>query len=681
MARGKGTLRVVIAGDAGPLKKTLGSATGMIGKFAVGAGAAVGAALVFSVKAFADFDQAMTESTAIMGNVSDAMRKDMSDAAREVAKTTKFSATEAAESYFFLASAGLDAKQSIEALPRVAAFAQAGNFDMAQATDLLTDAQSALGLASDDAAQHLENMVRASDVLVKANVLANASVQQFSEALTSKAGAAMRSLNMDMEEGVAVLAVFADQGIKGSEAGTTFNAVIRGLTDGVRRNADVWKEHGIAVFDADGGMRNMADIVADMETALGGMSVEQQRTILSQLGFTEETLAGTLALLGNSDALREYEEELRKAGGTTDEVADKQLQTFWAQLGLLKDQLIDVGLTIGEALMPHLMSLVAWAQEKMPAIEEFITEGLASMEQWWGEHGEKVMKVAAETWEFLSDLFGDSLKTLEGLLDIWTGIMEDDWGTFWDGVEKLSEAGWNNISVTSSDAMNEISFGFAVGFVKFRGEVRRRWNELLLWIGRLPGRIVDFFAGLPGRMASVGWDIVAGLARGFGSRFAQFKRDAEVAAAGFVAGIKSALGIGSPSKVMADQVGVPIVQGIEMGMQSRLSHLQQMSNQVGNQILRDLGKYQELHDSKWRTLRRSGVMQGMSRDEFFDTYAGTPEKRALLRQTGRASSGDGQGVIVQVVNQGVIGSQRELENWLTRSLENLRRRGRLPASV
>jgi TP901 family phage tail tape measure protein len=114
-------------------------------KSAAAATAAIGAIAVVSVKAFGDFDAALNKSISIMGNVSDTLRTEMSDAAREVAKATTFSAEEAAEAYFFLASAGLDAEASIAAMPQVAKFAQAGMFDMATATDLATDAQSALG--------------------------------------------------------------------------------------------------------------------------------------------------------------------------------------------------------------------------------------------------------------------------------------------------------------------------------------------------------------------------------------------------------------------------------------------------------------------------------------------------------------------------------------------------------
>jgi len=328
------------------------------GKIVAGVGLAVAGLAVVSVKAFANFDAAMVKSTAIMGDVSDAMRNDMSAAAREVAKTTTFSAAQAAEAFFFLASAGLDAEQSIAALPKVAEFAQAGMFDMATATDLLTDAQSALGLSSDDAAENLENLANLSDILVKANTLANASVQQFSEALTNKAAASMRNLGIATEEGVAVLAVFADQGIKGSEAGTTFNATIRGMTQGVERNSAAFKEMGIEVFDAEGNFNSVAKIIGGMEVAFDGLSTEQQRAKLSQLGYTEETLNGTLALLGNSAAIREYEASLISSGGTAEQVAANQLTSFTAQLDLMKSKFADIGIEIGSRLAPSLSAFV-----------------------------------------------------------------------------------------------------------------------------------------------------------------------------------------------------------------------------------------------------------------------------------------------------------------------------------
>ena len=207
---------------------------------------ALGAAVT---KVGADFEAAMTRSTAIMGDLSDEMRKKLSDTAREIGTSTKFSATEAAEAYEFLASAGYDAERSIAALPKVAAFAQAANADLARATTLLADAQSALGLASQDATENMENMARVSDVLVLANTLANATTEQFSEALTNKAAAALRLVNKDIEEGVAVLAALADQGVKGAAAGEQLNIVMRDLQKAAINNKDAFADANITVFD------------------------------------------------------------------------------------------------------------------------------------------------------------------------------------------------------------------------------------------------------------------------------------------------------------------------------------------------------------------------------------------------------------------------------------------------
>lgn len=345
-----------------------------------------------AVKSFGDFEKTLAGSFAIMGNLSNEMKDKLSNAAREVATTTRFSATEAAESYYFLASAGLSAAQSLEALPKVAAFAQAGNFDMARATELLADAQSALGLTVDDTTKNMENMTRVSDVLVGANTRANASVEQFSESLTNKAGAALRLLNKDIEEGVAVLAVFADQGLKGDAAGEALARVLRDLQRASINNREEFKRLNVAVYDTEGYMRNTADIVGDLEQALTGMSDEQVRATLMSMGFQDESVANIMALLGYSDAIRENEKALRDMGGVTDEVANKQLDNMWDQLGLLKDKAIDAAIGLGGVLVPIIRDsvipvfegMIGWAAQAVkwfgdlsPAFQQIIIGGVA----------------------------------------------------------------------------------------------------------------------------------------------------------------------------------------------------------------------------------------------------------------------------------------------------------------
>ncbi len=337
--RGAGKVQGALKGITAQMAKLRSAivATGQASK-TVFLGMAVALAILTgaAAKAGADFENAMVKSQAIMGDLSDQIKKDMEDTARVVAKTTTFSAEQAAESYFFLASAGLSAKASIAALPTVARFAQAGMFDMARATDLLTDAQSALGLTlRKDVIQNMKNMTRVSDVLVKANTIANATVEQFSESLTREAGAALKSFAISIEEGVAVLAVFADQGVKAELAGTSLSRILRLMTTAAVRNSAAYEELGIEVFDTRGNLRNMADIVFDLTEAFKNMSDETRVAALTTLGFQARVQGVILPLLGTSEAIRKYEEELRKAKGTTQEVADKQLQSIGAKMNLL----------------------------------------------------------------------------------------------------------------------------------------------------------------------------------------------------------------------------------------------------------------------------------------------------------------------------------------------------------
>lgn len=291
-----------------------------------GAGLTFGGAfaLVSAGKSVNDFTGEMNRSLAIMQNVGPKMRAEMERLAHSIAFKTEFSPREVAKSYFFLASAGLSAKQSMASALTVATFAQAGHFDLARATELATDAQSALGLKVQNTAKNLQNLTRVTDVLVKANRLADATTEQFAEALGTKAGADLRLFGKGMEEGVAVLAAFADQSIKGTEAGTKFHIMMRDLTSKAIINADAFRKANIAVFEY-GEMRNLADIIEDIEDKLSGMSDELKKSTLLQLGFADKSVAAVTALLGFSGKIREWESALLKAGGTSKEVADKNL--------------------------------------------------------------------------------------------------------------------------------------------------------------------------------------------------------------------------------------------------------------------------------------------------------------------------------------------------------------------
>lgn len=380
----------------------------------MGAGFGLGAigvtySLVRVARSVEEFNQAMASSTAIMGKLSDAMRTKLVKAAQDVAYATKFSAVETAKAYYYLTSAGLTAAQSIKALPTVATFAQAGMFDLARATDLLTDAQMALGLSSKDAAVNMENMTRVSDVLVKANVLANASVEQFSEALTNKAGAALRLVNKDIEEGVAVLAAFASRGVKGAEAGTAMAIVMRDLQTKAIENAAAFKKFNVEVYDRGGQMRNIAAIVRDLEQAMKGLNDRSKKQLLLGLGFSDKSVAYVSGLIGASVQIREYEAALRKAGGTSLEVAEKQLPPLTKGFGKLTDAIKQMAQGT-EGPLANLGKLLEFIADQMKRTDKQIalTAGSRRIDEIWKNNRAMYEKIAPRhtNWDGSLDIAG-----------------------------------------------------------------------------------------------------------------------------------------------------------------------------------------------------------------------------------------------------------------------------------
>jgi len=322
--------------------------------FVTGPLAAVGAV---GVKSFSDFNEAMTKSTSIMSGVTDDLRKNMENVAKGISKESITAPKALAESYFFLASAGLSAEQSMGALAAVEKFAVAGAFDMALATDLLTDSQMALGLASKDTEENLENLIKVSDALALANIQSNASMQQFAEALTADAAISARQFGMELETTMAVLNSYAAQGKKGAEAGNMLGRATRLLKAAFADNTKVFEKMNIEVVNSEGNYANIIDIVADMETAFDGMSDSVRSASLDQLGFAALAQKSILPLIGLSDQMKIWEAEQRLAGGTTERIANKQMKAFINQLKIVKNQITIAAGAIGEILAPAILTL------------------------------------------------------------------------------------------------------------------------------------------------------------------------------------------------------------------------------------------------------------------------------------------------------------------------------------
>ena len=310
-----------------------------------------------SIKAFSDFDSAMTQSTAIILNMNDSIRESMERLALTISSRSIKSARDLAQGYFFLASAGMSAQEAMANLELVTQFAQAGMFSMAKATDLATDAFSALGMKTGSAAEQAEKLRHVTDTLVEANTLANATVEQFSLALTTRAGAAMKSYNIELEEGVAVLAAMADQGTKAQRAGTEFDRLLRLLTKASISSKEEWQQLGFTIFNSQGDLLNMADIIENIEVQMAGLSSQQKVARLDMMGFEARVQQVILPLLGTSDAIRKYQQEMEQMSDTTRKVSDEQLKSFASQLTIVKNKIDELKIQIGTMLGPVMIRL------------------------------------------------------------------------------------------------------------------------------------------------------------------------------------------------------------------------------------------------------------------------------------------------------------------------------------
>ena len=310
-----------------------------------------------ATKSFASFDDAMTKSLAIMKDITPELRSEMEKVAVDISKKTVTSATDLAKAYFYLASAGLSAKQSLAALPAVNELAIAGSFNLSRAVEMAAGAQKALGLSSENPIKNLRNLTRVTDVLVKSNVLAQATTSEFAEALATESAAAMKIWGIELEEGVAVLAAYASQMMKGSEAGSAFGRFLRLTMMGYRGQTEEWKKLGLTIFDTAGKLKPLADIVGDLSNVLMPMSSEMKGITLELLGFQARSQQAVLPLLGMQDAIRGYRTELRNASGYSKMVAEKNMQSFSAQVIIAWRNVEELGRNIGRTLAPYIIKL------------------------------------------------------------------------------------------------------------------------------------------------------------------------------------------------------------------------------------------------------------------------------------------------------------------------------------
>lgn len=296
----------------------------------------------------ADFEQTLVSAAAkFPGEIRRGTEafEQLEQAARKTGATTEFTASQSAQALNFLAMAGFDAESSIAALPGVVDLATAAQVDLAQATDVASDSLGAFGLMTKDASQLGRNLARVNDVIAKTTTSANTTVESLFETIKDGAPVATTA-GASMETFAALAGELANAGIKGTRAGTTLKNMFLTLSAPGTGAAKILKRLGIQTQDANGDMRDIVDILGDLNKSLDGLGTAERSGVLEGI-FGKIPIAGVNVLLASgSDRLREYRKELEDASGASSNMASVMRDTLQGRLNSLKSAVEGVKISI-----------------------------------------------------------------------------------------------------------------------------------------------------------------------------------------------------------------------------------------------------------------------------------------------------------------------------------------------
>lgn len=506
--------------NAGTRFEALGSSLKTVGStittavslplLALGAGA---------IKTASDFEAGMSKVSALSGATGDDLKM-LEDKAREMGASTKYSATESAEALSYMALAGWDAEQMAAGLEPSLKLAGAAGMDLALATDIVTDTMSMFGMEASEA-------TKMTDMLAYAQANSNTDVQQLGEAL-KYCGASANAMGYDLADTTALLGTFADQGLKGSSAGTTLNAMFRDMKKNAKDGAIAIGDTNVAIVDANGNYRDMTDILADVEKATEGMTQAERDMALSSIWGTEALKGVNMAFEAGVPKIREFEEGIRSSDGAASEMYDTMQNNLQGAIDNMKSAFEGLLITIGQRLIPIFQSLVegitnvfTWFNNLNPAIQNVIigvggflailgplllivgnviifivklSTSISALVTFFGAGGAGAGILSAAIGA-LSGPIGIAMAAITALIavgvllynnwdtikakcsEVWNSIKETV-TTVWNNIKTSTLGIWNNITNTLSSAWNSIKTVATTVWNTIKSVIQTVWNAI-----------------------------------------------------------------------------------------------------------------------------------------------------------------------------------------------------------
>lgn len=388
-----------------------------------------------SIQTGLNFDKAMSQVAATMGQTMAGMQEEVGSTStvygdftgnlREFAmflgRNTAFSATQAAQALNYTALAGYNVQESMDMLPTILALAAAGNFDLARASDMVTDTQTAFGFSMERTAQLVDEMAKAASTgntsveqLGSAYLVVGGLAQELNGGFVTLADGSKASVDGVQEMTIALTAM-ANAGIKGSAAGTHVRNMIMKLSKPTSDGAKALENMGVKVFGVDGKMRSLADIFGDLNKEMESMTQEEKITTISNL-FNARDLASAEALLNAvSQDWNEIGEAILNADGAAALMAETQLDNLAGDITLFKSALEGAQIVISDGLTPELRKFVQFGTSGISRLTDaFQKEGISGAMSTFGDIlGEGIGLVISD----LPSISESGIELISGLLD------------------------------------------------------------------------------------------------------------------------------------------------------------------------------------------------------------------------------------------------------------------------
>lgn len=392
--------------------------------FQAGAVLGVSIGLKDTIDTYKGFESAMSQVEAVSGASGMEMKK-LTDKAKEMGATTKFTAQESAEAFNYMAMAGWKTEDMLGGIEGILNLAAASGENLSTTSDIVTDALTAFGMKAGDAGHF-------SDVMAAASSNANTNVSLMGETF-KYAGAMAGTLKYSIEDVALATGLMANAGIKGNMAGTALNSIFTRLSTNTGGAADALNELGIAFFHSDGSARDFSDVMEELREATADFTDEQK----ANLG---NTIAGTYAQKGFLAILNATTEDYKKlsdavgnADGAAARMAETMMDNLQGSITFLQSAVDGVKISFGERLAPYLRDFVDWLTGQMPAVEQGLNDFMDTVEQKIDRMKEKFKEISGTAEWQEADLFGK-------VKIAWDEFIVEPFSEWWNGVGKAKFA-------------------------------------------------------------------------------------------------------------------------------------------------------------------------------------------------------------------------------------------------